>query len=203
MRGCGFDRLSHGLCSRHETRHMPRLRLAPPCSHARSRVAVAELGVVRRLATSLVRTDAFQPPSWLSTLLFGASVFLLCLCLTAGFLITWLPETPTGDDWVRGYEQRESLIAWGGFASGAIAAVLAAWAWRSPRVVRFHAAFISGVALLVITFTYVRHVQSFASAAEHNSTPIGYDYLASPVLVLYSSALALLLILSAIICDRP
>ena len=47
MRGCGFDRLSHGLCSRHETRHMPRLRLAPLCSHARFRVAVAELGVVR------------------------------------------------------------------------------------------------------------------------------------------------------------
>ena len=37
------------MCSRHEARHMPRLRLAPPCSRARSRVAVAELGVVRRL----------------------------------------------------------------------------------------------------------------------------------------------------------
>ena len=48
MRGSDFDRLSHGLCSRHEAQHMPRLRLAPPCSRARSRVAVAELGVVRR-----------------------------------------------------------------------------------------------------------------------------------------------------------
>ena len=46
MRGCGFDRLSHGMCSHHEARHMPRLRLAPLRAHARFRVAVAELGVV-------------------------------------------------------------------------------------------------------------------------------------------------------------
>ena len=45
-RGCESDRLSHGMCSRHETRHMPRLRLAPLRGHARFRVAVAELGVV-------------------------------------------------------------------------------------------------------------------------------------------------------------
>ena len=35
-------------------RHTPRLRLAPPCSRARLRAAVAELGVVRRLCTSRV-----------------------------------------------------------------------------------------------------------------------------------------------------
>jgi len=46
MRGSEFDRLSHGMCSRHETQHMPRLRLAPLRAHARFRVAVAELGVV-------------------------------------------------------------------------------------------------------------------------------------------------------------
>ena len=50
MGGWEFDRLSHGMCSRHEARHMPRLRLAPLCSHARFRVAVAELGVVRRMS---------------------------------------------------------------------------------------------------------------------------------------------------------
>ena len=33
---------------------MPRLRLAPPCSHARSRVAVAELGCVSRLSAPTV-----------------------------------------------------------------------------------------------------------------------------------------------------
>ena len=55
MRGSDFDRLSHGMCSRHEARHMPRLHLAPPCLHARSRVAVAELGVVRRFLASLVK----------------------------------------------------------------------------------------------------------------------------------------------------
>jgi len=46
MRGCDFDRLSHGMCSHHEAQHMPRLRLAPFRAPARSRVAVAELGVV-------------------------------------------------------------------------------------------------------------------------------------------------------------
>lgn len=48
MRGSEFDRLSHGMCSRHDTQHMPRLRLAPVRAHARFRVAVAELAVVRR-----------------------------------------------------------------------------------------------------------------------------------------------------------
>src|SRR6266446_1733736 len=48
MRGSGSDRLSHGMCSRRQTQHMPRLRLAPFRAPARSRLAVAELGVVRR-----------------------------------------------------------------------------------------------------------------------------------------------------------
>ena len=60
MRGCEFDRLSHGMCSRHETRHMPRLRLAPPRSHARPRVAVAELGVVRLRNTSATVMSHFS-----------------------------------------------------------------------------------------------------------------------------------------------
>ena len=55
MRGSDFDRLSHGRCSRREAQHLPRLRLAPPCSHARSQVTVAELGVVRRLRASPVK----------------------------------------------------------------------------------------------------------------------------------------------------
>src|SRR5260221_7694525 len=38
-----------GCAARHEARHSPRLRLAPPCSQPRSRPGVAELGVVRRL----------------------------------------------------------------------------------------------------------------------------------------------------------
>ena len=41
-------------CSRHETQHMPRLRLAPLRAHARFRVAVAELGAVRRSLASRV-----------------------------------------------------------------------------------------------------------------------------------------------------
>ena len=61
MRGCDFDRLSHGMCSRHETQHMPRLRLAPSRAHARFRVAVAELGVVRRF--SHLRMKASRPPN--------------------------------------------------------------------------------------------------------------------------------------------
>ena len=63
MPGSDFDRLSHGLCSRHEARHRPRLRLAPLCSHARSRVAVAELLVVRRLHQSPVNEDKQSTPT--------------------------------------------------------------------------------------------------------------------------------------------
>src|SRR5207302_8637074 len=42
-----------GCAARHEARHSPRLRLAPPCSQPRPRPGVAELGVVRRLRTPL------------------------------------------------------------------------------------------------------------------------------------------------------
>src|SRR6266581_74962 len=38
-----------GCAARHEARHSPRLRLAPPCSHPRPRPGVAELRVVRPL----------------------------------------------------------------------------------------------------------------------------------------------------------
>ena len=47
-RGSGSDRRSHGMCSRRQAQHMPRLRLAPFRAPARSRIAVAELEVVRR-----------------------------------------------------------------------------------------------------------------------------------------------------------
>src|SRR5438067_6841469 len=47
-RGCGPTGSVTGCAARHEARHSPRLRLAPPCSHARPRPGVAELGVVRR-----------------------------------------------------------------------------------------------------------------------------------------------------------
>ena len=53
MRGSKFDRLSHGRCSRHETQHLPRLRLAPVRAHPRFRAAVAELLVVRRRSRAL------------------------------------------------------------------------------------------------------------------------------------------------------
>ena len=42
------------MYSRHETRHMPRLRLAPPRTHARFRAAVTELGFIRRIIPSTV-----------------------------------------------------------------------------------------------------------------------------------------------------
>jgi len=43
------------MCSRHETQHMPRLRLAPFRAHVRFRVAVAELGSLGHM-----RTRCFQ-----------------------------------------------------------------------------------------------------------------------------------------------
>jgi len=52
-----------GCAACHETRHSPRLRLAPPCSHPRPRPGVAELGVVRRLRTIPVRTKLFAKSS--------------------------------------------------------------------------------------------------------------------------------------------
>ena len=72
MRGCEFDRLSHGMCSRHEARHMPRLRLAPLCSHALSQVAVAELGFVRPLMNATLTRMTRSP---------GFTVFLLVVAL--------------------------------------------------------------------------------------------------------------------------
>jgi hypothetical protein len=54
MRGSDSDRLSHGMCSRRQAQHMPRLRLAPFRAPARSRVAATELGVVRRLRATVL-----------------------------------------------------------------------------------------------------------------------------------------------------
>ena len=83
MPGSDFDRLSHGRCSRHEARHLPRLRLAPPRPHARSQVAVAELGVVRRLQRTQITEIIKQNPKHMkqlasisiSLLLFQAAVY--------------------------------------------------------------------------------------------------------------------------------
>src|SRR6266446_4509921 len=47
-RGCGPTGSVTGCAARHEARHIPRLRLAPPCSQPRPRPGVAELAVVRR-----------------------------------------------------------------------------------------------------------------------------------------------------------
>ncbi len=83
MRGSKFDRLSHGVCSRHEARHTPRLRLAPPCSHPRSQVAVAELGCVRRRYVHSMTTGKWLP--WTTAVFAHAAV--------ACVIIFW-PRTP-------------------------------------------------------------------------------------------------------------
>ena len=49
----------------HQARHIPRLRLAPPCSRARLRAAVAELGVVRRfLAHPVNESQSSRSQAW-------------------------------------------------------------------------------------------------------------------------------------------
>lgn len=58
------------MCSRHEARHMPRLRLAPLRAHPRFRAAVAELLVVRRFR-SMTTSPLIRPnPSAAAVLLF-------------------------------------------------------------------------------------------------------------------------------------
>lgn len=151
-----------------------------------------------------MRTDDFQNPSRMSTLLFGAVILLLFFCLAAGFLTTWLPQTPNNDDFARGHEKRKSLIFWGGLASGVFAAGLATWLWRSPPRARFHATFLSGLALLLVTFAYVCHIRSYLfSVADVLPPGIAYGYFSVPLVTLYSTSLALILIVSSICCDRP
>ena len=101
MRGCGFDRLSHGLCSRHETRHMPRLRLAPFRAHARFQVAVSELGVVRRLHPSPVNEKlefhSPLPPNLCAKLISEAidpdSLFSLSVSFRTNFFVGRVTES--------------------------------------------------------------------------------------------------------------
>src|SRR5437660_448453 len=52
-----------GCAARHEARHSPRLRLAPPCSEPRPRPGVAELGVVRRRYPSPIMAIKKQKPN--------------------------------------------------------------------------------------------------------------------------------------------
>ena len=85
MRGSGSNRLSHGMCSRRQTRHMPRLRLAPFRAPARSRVAVAELGVVRRLRTS---------PQMIKPFRFLIASTALLSCFLGSALARFVPDWP-------------------------------------------------------------------------------------------------------------
>src|SRR5881628_2826309 len=86
-RGCSPTGSVTGCAARHEARHSPRLRLAPPCSQPRPRPGVAELWVVRPLRmTTLVRLIA----------IFGASAGVLSIfCFVrAGWIdahTRWLP----------------------------------------------------------------------------------------------------------------
>src|SRR5258706_460515 len=63
-----YERGSHptgsvtGCAARHEARHSPRLRLAPPCSQPRPRPGVAELGVVRRRYPSPMNESQTSSP---------------------------------------------------------------------------------------------------------------------------------------------
>ena len=119
MRGSEFDRLSHGVCSRHEAHHTPRLRLAPPCSAARSRVAVAELEVVRRLRTSSKELSPVTYPET-NAAAYSSGYWPLDVWPSAGeFDALALAEWRTGFD----------SLEWSGFGH---AATLAAMARRSP-----------------------------------------------------------------------
>src|SRR5438067_5628191 len=53
-RGCGPTGSVTGCAARHEARHSPRLRLAPPWSQPRPRPGVAGSGEDRRVAPSTV-----------------------------------------------------------------------------------------------------------------------------------------------------
>ena len=147
--------------------------------------------------------DYFCVSSWRSTLLFSALVFVPLFLSTTILLSSWLPDPQPGDDWAKWEDQRESLIMWSGLTLGFINAALAGWLWRSPPLVKFHALFISGVLLLVTTLAYVWHVRNIIVSSEDQYVDaLEYKYGASPLIALYFTALAFVLILSALCNDR-
>src|SRR4051812_22860923 len=134
-----------------------------------------------------MRTVASTSPSWLSTILFGAVLFLAFFPLAGALLATAFLQPPRDDEhWSVAYQRHEPVIIYGSLSAGVAASVFGGWAWRSPSHVRFHAAFLSGLALLCITFIHVRHSMRYLSAISDVWPPerAGYDYLSLPTLSL-------------------
>ena len=121
-----------------------------------------------------------------------------------GFLTTWTTPPPRDDRRAEARERQQSIIIWGGVSAAVAAALLAAWAWRAPAHIRFHAAFITGLALLAATYAYIRHMQSYLDSVEDvgPTYSAAYAYLITPSVGFYSTALAHILILSALYLDR-
>ena len=135
--------------------------------------------------------------------MFGAVAFGTFHPLVMVVLMTWLAEPPRDDSlWkpMDGYT-RETILMWGSWSAGITAGLIAGWAWRSPRRVRFHVGFLSGLLLLVVTFAYTRHMQGYLDVID-GIWPLWVQSLAVPIVALYSTSLSIILILSAIFCDR-
>lgn len=151
-----------------------------------------------------MRADASSPASWLSTVWFTAIVAVMSFCLGVGLLATWTAQPTNEDGWAEARERQQTIILWGSATGTAVATLFAGWAWRATARIRFHAAFFAGLALLVMTSAYIRHMQRYLySLAEvWPPSPAGLEYLASPIIAIYSTSLAIILILAALYLDR-
>ena len=148
-----------------------------------------------------------QPVSWLSTILFGAVNSIAAFCVAWILLEAFLLKRPLNDyspEAREAYERHESIVVYCSSSACAAVSLFAAWAWRSPARVRFHAAFLSGLALLVITLAYVCHMRSYLDVIDAVGLSYrDYGYYSVPLVSLYSTSFALILILLGICCDRP
>ncbi|RYD95303.1 MAG: hypothetical protein EOP50_08200 [Sphingobacteriales bacterium] len=151
-----------------------------------------------------MRIDISNRPSWLGTASFAAVIAILTFGLVAGLLATWTEQPPRDDRWADANERQQAIVLWGGASAAVAATLFAGWAWRAPSYIRFHAAFLAGLALLIVTYAYVRHMQHYLQTIEDVWPPsqVGFGYLVSPTIAIYSTALALILIFSALYLDR-
>ena len=146
-----------------------------------------------------------QPVSWLITILFAAVNSIVAFSVAWILLEAFFLERPLNDyspEARETYECHKSIVFYGSSLAGPAVSLFAAWAFRSPAHVRFHAAFLSGFALLVITLAYVCHMRSYLDAIDAVGPYRDYGYYSVPLVTLYLVSLALILILSGFCCDR-
>jgi len=147
-------------------------------------------------------------PSWLSTVFFTLLAALYIFVFGVLYVYALVPDPVyqegAPDEYEAAREHRDTVALEGASGCALIAAILAAWGWRAPRAPRFHIAYLSGLALIVVAAfkMLLRGEHPFREALEHGEQVALMQTVEDPLLAWLAALTGLVLILGALIQDR-